>query len=113
MRLGDPFQSYQGPGRSRPWVPFLVLAAFLGCGRYERVQSEEGLRIIQELYTAVASRNQDRLNRVGMRIERAVRSGKINGREERDFREIVDLAANGSWERAVKKSYQYARDQAR
>lgn len=100
----------------RSWlcaVGTLGLALTLGCRRYPKVQSEDSLKFVQQLYTACNTRSTTRLEACKQDLEKLVADKLLGSAEESAFRQILEAAERGEWELAESQSLQFARDQIR
>jgi hypothetical protein len=96
----------------------LVTAAVVGAIglwwlRFNRAPTVQfdNLRYIQQLTSAVSSRDEDWLNKVEVAIGQRRASSQMSDAEFGHFQEIITIARSGSWEEADKECFQFAEAQ--
>lgn len=91
----------------------LGLMGLRGCRGYPEVNSREAMETIKLLYNACSSRDPVRLEAAALRLGDLEKNGDLTHRESAAFRQILDDAQSGQWDRARDSCLQFAEDQVR
>lgn len=91
-------------------IPLLVIW-WPGCREYPAVTSEEGMYLMQLLYTACNTKDPVRLTKTEQGVEKATHEGKLSMAEQKAFAKIIGLAKQGQWQDAEKAAFKFAQDQ--
>lgn len=89
----------------------MVLLA--GCGQPQMGSSDEVLSAVDALYTAVASRRIELLEKSAARIEELHRSGELPDAAHRRLKSYIDESRAGKWDSAVRELHEFIRGQRR
>lgn len=110
-------------GKSRERVAGIALAAmavvvlvavFLGTRSAPQMGAdEEVFRTVDALFTAVTSRDDDRLNRCEQRLKTYRTEGKLPTAAGNALDEVIRTARAKKWQPAAERLYQFMRDQRR
>jgi hypothetical protein len=84
-----------------------------GCSKYPKVTSHDSLDFIKQVYTASNTKNVVRLAACKERLAVLESEGKISDEEFESFKQVLEFASNGDWERAQSMALQFAQDQVR
>lgn len=111
------FGSRQGDRMTVPTVLLLLLVlaviSGIGCRKYQTVQTKEAMELIKALYSACSSENEERLERVKLRLEEAVEQQTVAAADAQAMSRIIAIAESGDWSRATREAYRMASDQTR
>lgn len=101
--------------RARRYISALLLvSAMLGCGRPAQMgPSEEVLSAVDALYTAIASRRMELLDKSTARIEELHASKELPDAAYKQLKSYADEAREGKWEPAIRKLHEFIRGQRR
>jgi septal ring factor EnvC (AmiA/AmiB activator) len=102
-------------GQARRYVHALLLASFLmGCGRPAQMgSSEEVLSAVDALYTAIASRRLELLDKSTARLEELHASKELPDAAYRQLKAYSNEAREGHWDPAIRKLHEFIRGQRR
>lgn len=84
-----------------------------GCSSHPEATSPESMNLIKQVYTAVNSKNEQRLGDCELKLKSLIESQKVDQAEAKAFEEIIGLARQGDWERAQSRALQFAEAQVR
>ncbi|VTR98137.1 hypothetical protein [Tuwongella immobilis] len=82
-----------------------------GCREYPPVSHPDGIRLIQQLYSACNSRDATRLARAEATLTQAIAKGHVTVTERKSFEAILQQAKAGQWDAAAAASLKFAQDQ--
>lgn len=86
----------------------------VGCGRPAQIgASDEVLSAVDALYTAIAARRTDLLDKSAARIEELRASGELPDAAHRQLKSYIEESRAGKWADAVRKLHDFIRSQRR
>lgn len=88
-----------------------LLASLAGCGSYPTV-SPAAYKLAQGVVRICNGRRADQLATAGQLVAAEHQAGSITDRERRYLNDILQLAADGSWERAERNARRLVADQS-
>ena len=85
-----------------------------GCGRPAQIgTSDEVLSAVDALYTAIAARRPDLLDKSAARIEELRANGELPDDAHRQLKTFVEESRAGKWQDAIRKLHEFIRGQRR
>lgn len=92
----------------------LLMLVLIGCGRPAQIgASEDVLAAVDALYTAVASKRIELLEKSALRIEELHKQGELPEPAYRQLKSFVEESRAGQWDGAVRKLHEFIRGQRR
>ncbi len=90
------------------------MLVLIGCGRPAQIgASEDVLAAVDALYTAVASKRIELLEKSALRIEELHKQGELPEPAYRQLKSFVEESRAGQWDGAVRKLHEFIRGQRR
>lgn len=117
-REREPRWSSATAGRSMNFARKLrVLAALLliasGCRPAQIGPSDKALGAVDALYTAIASRRVELLEKSATRLEELRASGDLSEAAHRQLKSYIEKSRDGKWEAAIRELHEFIRGQRR
>ena len=95
-------------------ILLLLMLLLIGCGRPAQIgASEDVLAAVDALYTAVASKRIELLEKSALRIEELHKQGELSEPAYRQLKSFVEDSRAGQWDQAVHKLHEFIRGQRR
>ena len=95
-------------------ILLLLMVLLIGCGRPAQIgESEEVLAAVDALYTAVASKRIELLEKSASRIEELHKQGELPEPAYRQLKSFVEDSRAGQWDSSVRKLHEFIRGQRR
>ncbi len=95
-------------------ILLLTMVLLCGCGRAAQIgESEDVLAAVDALYTAVASKRVELLEKSASRIEELHKQGELPEPAYRQLKSFIDDSRAGQWDGAVRKLHDFIRGQRR
>lgn len=90
-----------------------LLLMFSGCRPAQIGPSDEVLGAVDALYTAVASRRIELLDKSAARLEELHTSGELPDAAHRQLKSYIEKSRAGKWDAAVRELHEFIRGQRR
>ncbi len=109
-----PVRNRHGQVKNLSYVCCLLLLFSVGCGRPAQIgSSDEVLSAVDALYTAVAARRIDLLDKSAVRIEELRTSGELPDAAHQQLKLFIDESRAGKWDASIRKLHEFIRGQRR
>jgi len=110
--------SYRATAQSMPSMRrWLILGGLLlmlaGCRPAQIGPSDEVLGAVDALYTAIASRRMELLDKSATRLDELRTNGELPEAAHRQLKSYVEKARAGKWDAAIRELHEFIRGQRR
>ena len=92
----------------------LLFSLIIGCARPAQMgSSDEVMGAVDALYTAIASRRTELLDKSAKRIEELHSSKELPDAAHQQLKSYIDEARKGQWDPAIRRLHEFIRGQRR